>query len=149
MKKHPLLAITLVATGSLWICALWFTMTYASGMAALGGASTSGNMSVPVIVTPYAVFFLSGFLASLTVRRRSRVIGCWVAHTAPAFSLLGSFRDWTFLAAILGITFFVFSPTWFTLLRQHSAEEKEPNQPLQRNASTGSVSNFESPARRG
>jgi len=26
---------------------------------------------------------------------------------------------------------------------------KEPNQPLQRNASTGSVSNFESPARRG
>ena len=27
--------------------------------------------------------------------------------------------------------------------------EEEPNQPLQRNASTGSVSNFESPARRG
>jgi hypothetical protein len=27
--------------------------------------------------------------------------------------------------------------------------KKEPNQPLQRNASTGSVSNFESPARRG
>ena len=29
------------------------------------------------------------------------------------------------------------------------AKKKEPNQPLQRNASTGPVSNFESPARRG
>jgi hypothetical protein len=29
------------------------------------------------------------------------------------------------------------------------ARKKEPNQPLQRNASTGPVSNFESPARRG
>jgi hypothetical protein len=28
-------------------------------------------------------------------------------------------------------------------------KQKEPNQPLQHNASTGSVSNFESPARRG
>jgi hypothetical protein len=28
-------------------------------------------------------------------------------------------------------------------------KEEEPNQPLQRNASTGSASNFESPARRG
>ena len=28
-------------------------------------------------------------------------------------------------------------------------KKKEPNQPLQRNASTGPVSNFESPARRG
>ena len=28
-------------------------------------------------------------------------------------------------------------------------QTKKPNQPLQRNASTGSVSNFESPARRG
>jgi hypothetical protein len=27
--------------------------------------------------------------------------------------------------------------------------KEEPNQPLQRNALTGSVSNFESPARRG
>jgi hypothetical protein len=27
--------------------------------------------------------------------------------------------------------------------------KKKPNQPLQRNASTGSVLNFESPARRG
>jgi hypothetical protein len=27
--------------------------------------------------------------------------------------------------------------------------KKEPNQPLQRNASTGTVFNFESPARRG
>ena len=29
------------------------------------------------------------------------------------------------------------------------AKKKEPNQPSQRNASTGSVSNFQSPARRG
>ncbi len=38
------------------------------------------------------------------------------------------------------------------LLREQGAwddQKKEPNQPLQRNASTGSVLNFESPARRG
>ncbi len=31
----------------------------------------------------------------------------------------------------------------------HSKKKEEPNQPLQRNASKGSVSNFQSPARRG
>ncbi len=34
-------------------------------------------------------------------------------------------------------------------LHRLCVEKKEPNQPLQRNASTGSVSSFESPARRG
>jgi hypothetical protein len=32
---------------------------------------------------------------------------------------------------------------------EKKSKAKKPNQPLQRNASTGSVSNFESPARRG
>jgi hypothetical protein len=34
-------------------------------------------------------------------------------------------------------------------IERQGYEKKEPNQPIQRNASTGSVSNFESPARRG
>jgi NAD/NADP transhydrogenase beta subunit len=48
-----------------------------------------------------------------------------------------------------GAVCFVGSIMAFVAHRKQIKAKKEPNQPLQRNASTGSVSNFESPARRG
>ena len=51
-------------------------------------------------------------------------------------------------SAMLGIL--VFGGTvWLSSKAKKDRAKKEPNQPLQRNASPGSVSNFESPARRG
>ena len=51
------------------------------------------------------------------------------------------------VASISGSTILIFVAVFW--LTQDSQKKKEPNQPVQRNASTGSVSNFESPARRG
>ena len=45
----------------------------------------------------------------------------------------------------IGIGFLFVSAVFLTFC----LKKKEPNQPLQRNASTGSVSNFKSPTRRG
>ncbi|MGC4072038.1 MAG: hypothetical protein QM760_05890 [Nibricoccus sp.] len=50
--------------------------------------------------------------------------------------------SWFALGAIISLGFAIYSVI-------AASKKKEPNQPLQRNASTGSVSNFESPARRG
>lgn len=54
-------------------------------------------------------------------------------------------KPWSLVIAPWIATAMPFLAIW----KLHIIGKKEPNQPLQRNASTGPVSNFESPARRG
>jgi hypothetical protein len=59
------------------------------------------------------------------------------------------FAYWITLSLFIGIFAIGSACVFRSLLSSSRDQKKEPNQPLQRNASTGSVSNFESPARRG
>lgn len=128
MEKRPILAMSLAILGVVWIGALWLAMAFAKGMSGMGDGASSGRyMSIPLIVVPYLAFFSSGTVAAVATERRHRLICFVLAHSVPAASLLGAMRDRVFLAAIVGITFVVFSPFWFLLLRQRSTDEENAN----------------------
>jgi hypothetical protein len=91
------------------------------------------------------------------VFRRKRwcriALGCLAGFVFAIFLLApiryGEFHfKWAYLGylAATGVPVYLLF-FWKPLVRY--TEKKEPNQPAQRNASTGSVSNLESPARRG
>ena len=91
----------------------------------------------------------------ITIRRRS-----WLAVIPGFFAVLWAWSAFDILTdrfmrpaviAELGLSYILieFLPLTVFVAFGIIERKKKPNQPLQRNASTGSVPNFESPARRG
>lgn len=128
------------------------------GLTLLGGfvigVATAGSPRGPMYVAAIAIsnllfstvgFFIAG---CLTIENRWKHLalvglGVWLASLVNVVFVGTTIIQWIFASIFVAITMGIGGGA-AALVRR-----KEPNQPLQRDASTGSVSNFESPARRG
>jgi hypothetical protein len=86
------------------------------------------TLVAPLVVIAIGLFFILTKRGSYGGLASPEVEGPLVVFIGALFCLLG---------------------IWGVVRTFQDRKKKEPNQPLQRNASTGSVSNFKSPARRG
>ncbi|MGC4074774.1 MAG: hypothetical protein QM760_20180 [Nibricoccus sp.] len=151
MKNRPGIAIGF----GVYLGLLLFGLLAMSGVAPAAGESGASShglnlQEAHLLFTAFAILLLhvSGIIAAFLGSIKKRMILATSSITLLMIAWLwGALLPHSTVGFLDLFGFFIVPVIlWLALLFE---DEKEPNQSLQRNASTGSVSNLESPARRG
>jgi hypothetical protein len=123
MKRSPIAACVFAAAGAIASVALWVMVGFGNAYSGWGdGATVRHTTSAASLVTPCAIYFACGVVASLSVTRWARSVCLVIAHVSPWFMLTAvhSSGDRGFLLGVIVVAFAVFAALWRSILRGES-----------------------------
>lgn len=108
------------------------------------GITTSHHVSVPLVLIPYATFFMFGAFATTTDNHQARLRLAIIAHLTPVISIISAGKvNAPLMAFVLFVTFTLFAYPWSRLLTSQADEPaingKMPKQRRSRLAVAGLI----------
>jgi len=119
MKSSRLYTILFLVSGAVLVSLLAAIVILGNIFTGLGdGITTSHHVPVPLVLIPYAFFFICGAFATTTDDHTARFRLAIIAHLTPAISIFSAGKgNAPFMAFVLFGTFVLFVYPWTRLLR--------------------------------
>lgn len=105
--------------GLLMTYGLMFLMTASGPFAGMGdGAGHFDSPPAEGLVFPYSAYYLCGFIAACSAKRRVRIVAAVIAHLAPLITFIfAGTNDIPAFVFIDLVTFIVFGHAWLKMLK--------------------------------
>ena len=121
MKRNLPVGCIFAVAGVMASAALWFMVGFGNAWSGWGdGATVRHEITAMRMIAPWAVYFVCGFMAALSVRRGLRWVYLAIAHLSPWFTLTAvrSSSDRSFMLQVLLVAFAAFAALWWLILRR-------------------------------